>query len=216
VLDLNEEPPRAEEWQRPDEWLEDSSEIELSDRTLRVLHTPGHTTGHVVFHDEANQLYFTGDHVLPHITPSIGFETTLDPGHPLEAFLTSLAMLRSRPDGRMLPAHGNVGPSVHARVADLERHHADRLSQCAAQVESQGRTAYEVAVALPWTRRGRAFSSLDPTNRMLAAIETQAHLDVLVNREQLDADLVDGVSVYRTRRKRWSVSTSASASQAAP
>ena len=49
-------------------------EIELKSRTLRVVPTPGHTQGHVVFTDSASGLLFAGDHVLPHITPSIGFE----------------------------------------------------------------------------------------------------------------------------------------------
>ena len=35
---------------------------------------PGHTSGHVVFHDAANAALFAGDHVLPRITPSIGIE----------------------------------------------------------------------------------------------------------------------------------------------
>ena len=51
--------------------------IDLPGRTLRAIHTPGHTTGHVVFHDEAARLLFAGDHVLPHITPSIGFQPVI-------------------------------------------------------------------------------------------------------------------------------------------
>ena len=34
---------------------------------------PGHTPGHYVFADRADGLLFAGDHVLPTITPSIGF-----------------------------------------------------------------------------------------------------------------------------------------------
>ena len=53
--------------------------LDLPGRTLRAIHTPGHTTGHVVFHDEAAALLFAGDHVLPHITPSIGFQPVITP-----------------------------------------------------------------------------------------------------------------------------------------
>ena len=87
----------------------------MGDRTLRVVATPGHTQGHVVFRDEAAGLLFAGDHVLPHITPSIGFEAVpveLALGH----YLRSLRLVREMPDMRLLPAHGPVRPSVHDRV----------------------------------------------------------------------------------------------------
>ena len=50
-----------------------------------------------------NELLFAGDHVLPTITPSIGFESAMR-ANPLGAFLQSLALVRARPDARLLPA----------------------------------------------------------------------------------------------------------------
>ena len=50
------------------------ADLDLRTRTLRAVHTPGHTLGHLVYHDAASEIMFAGDHVLPHITPSIGFE----------------------------------------------------------------------------------------------------------------------------------------------
>ncbi len=41
--------------------LHDQDKIDLGGRVLRVLHTPGHSPGHVVYLDEANGLLFTGD-----------------------------------------------------------------------------------------------------------------------------------------------------------
>ena len=43
-------------------------------RVLEAVATPGHTKGHLVFHDLDAGLLFSGDHVLPTISPSIGFE----------------------------------------------------------------------------------------------------------------------------------------------
>src|SRR3954452_12019880 len=56
-------------WEQPDHWLGAGVPLPLETRTLRVIATPGHTRGHVVFHDIASQALFAGDHVLPHITP---------------------------------------------------------------------------------------------------------------------------------------------------
>ena len=84
------------DWESPDNWLEDEETIVASSRELAVIETPGHTRGHVVFHDRAAELLFAGDHVLPAITPSIGFEPVLS-SNPLGDFLGSLARVRECP-----------------------------------------------------------------------------------------------------------------------
>ncbi|WP_019625668.1 MBL fold metallo-hydrolase [Thioalkalivibrio sp. ALJT] len=45
----------------PDQWLEDGDRVELGELTLDVLHCPGHTPGHVVFHEPASRLALVGD-----------------------------------------------------------------------------------------------------------------------------------------------------------
>jgi glyoxylase-like metal-dependent hydrolase (beta-lactamase superfamily II) len=160
-----------------------------------ALPTPGHTQGHVVFVDEQAGVLFAGDHVLPHITPSIGFQPA--PAKlPLGDYLDSLRLVRSYPDLRLLPAHGPVAPSVHTRVDELLDHHEERLAATLAAVRDGAGTAYEAARRLGWTRRHRRFDELDLFNQTLAAGETAAHLDVLVVRGELRASTVDGVVEY--------------------
>src|SRR3546814_5448900 len=92
-------------WDYPDTWLEGDHQVAVGERTIDAVSTPGHTQGHFVFADLADQLLFAGDHVLPTITPSIGFEPVLA-DQPLIDFLDSLAKVRAMPDLRLLPAHG--------------------------------------------------------------------------------------------------------------
>ena len=99
--------PDLTDWEDPDRWLPDGLDIPLSTRTLRVIATPGHTRGHVVYHDAEHDVLFAGDHVLPHITPSIGIELVRKPS-PLRDYLGSLELMRALPDARLLPAHGPV------------------------------------------------------------------------------------------------------------
>jgi glyoxylase-like metal-dependent hydrolase (beta-lactamase superfamily II) len=170
-------------WEFPDEWISDGAAIEIGGgaRRLHAVATPGHTRGHLVFADEPADLLFSGDHVLPRITPSIGFEPAPPPS-PLADFMTSLELMRSRPDAAMLPAHGSIGMRVHERVDELLAHHGKRLDATLAAVAEGRSTAAEVAAVLPWTRRDRRLDELDPFNQMLATLETAAHLDVLVQR----------------------------------
>ncbi|HEY6494489.1 MAG TPA: MBL fold metallo-hydrolase [Trebonia sp.] len=184
-------------WSDPDRWLPDGAVIDLPGRTLRAIHTPGHTTGHVVFHDEAAGLLFAGDHVLPHITPSIGFQPAITRSSLLQ-YLASLRLMLTLPDTRLLPAHGPVRPSTHARVHELLEHHDTRLAQTLEAATGGPITAFAAAGALPWTRRQRRLTELDVMNQLLATGETAAHLEVLVARGQLTRERSpEGIDFYR-------------------
>jgi glyoxylase-like metal-dependent hydrolase (beta-lactamase superfamily II) len=190
--------PDLTNWAEPDRWLPDGVELPLTTRTLRVIATPGHTRGHVVYHDPDAQVLFGGDHVLPHITPSIGIELVRPPS-PLRDYLTSLALTRAMPDARLLPAHGPATASVHERVDELLQHHEKRLTATADAVAQGASTGFEVAQILTWTRHERHLDDLDLFNRIMAVNETMAHLEVLVERGVLRRETVDEVVHFATR-----------------
>lgn len=181
-------------WEYPDTWLEEGDVLPLSSRTLRVVATPGHTRGHVMLLDDANATAFSGDHVLPHITPSLGFEPVATP-RPLGEYMGSLREGLVAEDVSVLPAHGPVFDSMHGRLTELLRHHDDRLNGSLSHLSSAPRTPAEVAKLLTWTRRQRRLDELGPIDQMLAILETKAHLDVLADsgastRESGDDDVV--------------------------
>ena len=167
-------------YEDPDVWLE-PGRVELDTFTLDAVHTPGHTRGHLVFHAADRGLLFAGDHVLPHITPSIGFEPDRPP-FPLRDYLGSLERVLALPDATLLPAHGPAGGSTHERARELLAHHEQRLADTHAALAMGAGLAPEVANILRWTSRGRAFEELHLFDQMLAVLETAAHLDVLVLR----------------------------------
>jgi glyoxylase-like metal-dependent hydrolase (beta-lactamase superfamily II) len=171
----------ADHWEKPDVWLEPGT-YPVGGRLLEAVHTPGHTKGHLVYHDVAGGVLFSGDHLLPTISPSIGFELG-EWDLPLAHYLASLERILQRPDARLLPAHGAPGPSAHARATELLEHHELRLEQMRRALDRCGSaTASTVARMITWTRRGRGYDELDAFNRMIATCETIAHLDVLVAR----------------------------------
>ncbi len=45
----------------PDRWLVDGDKVTVGDLTLDVVHCPGHTPGHVVFHHAPSQFAMVGD-----------------------------------------------------------------------------------------------------------------------------------------------------------
>ncbi|GAA4621964.1 MBL fold metallo-hydrolase [Actinoallomurus vinaceus] len=182
-------------WQAPDRWL-GAEAVRFGDIGLQVVPTPGHTRGHVVYLDEARGLLFSGDHVLPHITPSIGFELAESGGRPLADYLDSLRLMTRYADARLLPAHGPVADSAHARVTELLAHHDDRLDKSLSALGEETLDAHAVARRLGWTRRQVRFGELSAFNQMLAINETAAHLDVLVLQGRAGVASVAGVNRY--------------------
>src|SRR5690606_24414788 len=157
------------DWQEPDWWLDDGEHVDVGGRRLSTLATPGHTRGHMVFTDADSGVTFTGDHVLPAITPSIALEPEprLDS---LGSYLDSLKLMTTRPDTLLLPAHGPIAPSVHDRSEQLLEHHENRLLEVATAIQAHHTRALEIAMALTWTRHHVAMTALNTFNQMLAVL----------------------------------------------
>jgi glyoxylase-like metal-dependent hydrolase (beta-lactamase superfamily II) len=140
---------------------------------------------------------FAGDHVLPHITPSIGFEAAGN-RMALRDYLSSLARTLALPDARLLPAHGPVTDSTHERVHELLAHHDTRLAETLSAVQAGHATPYEVAKGIKWTRRHREFGDLDLFSQVQAVNETAAHLEVLALRSQVTHSVsAEGTDLYQ-------------------
>jgi glyoxylase-like metal-dependent hydrolase (beta-lactamase superfamily II) len=183
-------------WEPPDVYATDAATVELGSRSLRVVETRGHTRGHVSLLDEAHGVLFTGDHVLPHITPSIGVEP-LNDGGALVEYIMSLSKVWGLPVTRVLPAHGPEFDDLSGRVDALLDHHATRLTACTDAVRTAERSAATVATMLPWTRRERRFDELDLFNRYLAVNESIAHLELLRTQGTISRREVGGTYLYR-------------------
>lgn len=170
----------------PRHWAAHEDVYRLGGTALRALHTPGHTRGHLCFHDADRRLLFSGDHVLPHITPSIGFESATNT-LALADFLRSLAAVRTLDVDLVLPAHGPVFDDLAGRVDALAEHHDERLARCVAALPADGSmsTAAAVATILPWTRRETPFEDLNHFNQLLATWETIAHMELLAARGEI-------------------------------
>jgi glyoxylase-like metal-dependent hydrolase (beta-lactamase superfamily II) len=135
--------------------------------------------------------------VLPHITPSIGFEPAGN-RMALSDYLGSLARTLALPDARLLPAHGPVAGSTHERVHELLAHHDTRLAETLAAVQAGHATAFEAAKAIKWTRRHREFADLDLFSQVMSVNETAAHLEVLAMRGQVTHSVsAEGTDLYQ-------------------
>ncbi|MFH8618767.1 MBL fold metallo-hydrolase [Streptomyces sp. NPDC017979] len=162
-----------------DRVLADGDVVRAGGRELRAVWTPGHTPGHTCFYEPAARLLFSGDHVLPRITPQIAVFHQ-DGGDPLAEYLRSLGTLDGLDVDEVLPAHEYRFRGLRHRTAVMVRHHVERLAELLALVErAPGTTAWELAALLSWSRPWESFSQV---NRRFALSETLAHLVTLESR----------------------------------
>jgi len=80
----------------PDVLIEDGTKPDVPGWDLVAIWTPGHSPGHLCFHEERYQLMLSGDHVLPRITPNIPFHPQAG-ADPLGDFLARRPPVWARP-----------------------------------------------------------------------------------------------------------------------
>lgn len=208
-LDVRRDPPA-----RPDTALEDGELIDVPGRKLRTVWTPGHSPGHICLHLEDADHLFTGDHLLPTITPHIGLHPFAEPapaeqgpgadgpaaaggGDPLGTFLDSLDTAAEIGAAHALPAHEHRFDGIAGRAAAITAHHEEKLGELAALLAEGPHTLWELAAALPWKK---AWSAMHTFSRRMAAAETAAHLRTLERRGRAAvAPGRGGVQLWSTR-----------------
>lgn len=159
----------------PDVLIEGGDRPQVPGWDLIALHTPGHTPGHLCFYEERSETLFTGDHVLPRITPNVGFHTQSS-ANPLGDFLSSLDLLRPFGDIVAYPAHEWPFEGLEHRIDALIAHHTERLDRIETAIRNGARTVWEVASQLSWSR---GWDRLQGFMRRAALSETWAHIILL-------------------------------------
>ena len=163
----------------PDRLLQDGDVADFPGWRMRAVHTPGHTPGHLCFDEERTGLFFSGDHVLPRISPNIS--TTHDGlADPLHSYLGSLEAISSREPAEVLPAHEWRFRGLADRTHQLAEHHEHRLAELLDAVRAHpGSTPWELAAHLTWSR---SWDQYERRMRIFAVTETDAHLRLLASR----------------------------------
>lgn len=160
-------------YRTPDFLLQHGEPIPLPGRVLTTVATPGHTPGHLSVLDEGRQLLFSGDHVLPRITPNVSLNPfgAIDP---LREYQESLGFLDHLAVQQVLPAHEYRFTGLRSRNDAIRRSIGEHLERVSAIFAAQpDATVWRVAELLPWSRR---WADYDPLQQRLALGETAAYL----------------------------------------
>ncbi|MGW3140992.1 MBL fold metallo-hydrolase [Streptomyces sp. NPDC001139] len=178
----------------PDREIVPGELLDLPGRRLRAIWTPGHTPGHVCLHLEEEHpsrlpghgRLFSGDHLLPEITPHIGLYEDPDDAtvtDPLGDYLDSLERVGRLAPAEVLPAHQHAFTDGPARVGELLAHHEERLTGILGLLAAP-LTPWQLAERMEWNR---PWEQIPYGSRNIAVSEAEAHLRRLVKLGRAEA-----------------------------
>lgn len=148
--------------------------LRIGGRDWEVVVGSGHSPEHACLYCRQDQLFISGDQVLPRITSSVCVTVTEPDANPLKNWLDSLQRLRAVSDEVLvLPAHERPFYGLHHRLAQLAEHHQGHLDAMLAEMTEE-KTADEM-MAFVFPKVKSAFDAL------LANGETLAHLNFLIS-----------------------------------
>ena len=156
-------------------------------RNLNVVFTPGHDYSEISLYDEKTKIVFSGDHILPRITPFIPVQN--ENSNLLKEFLDSLDKVDHLDHEIIAPGHGNIISNPHKRIEQMKLHHQRRSERILGFLKNEDLTGWEISNKL-FPR------DLDSLNLRLAFQETLAHLHLLKSQRRVEKNNKNGVNKW--------------------
>jgi len=182
---------------KPDIILKDGDKITVASSEFKIILTPGHSPGHICLYEPKRKLFFSGDHLLPDIFPHIGFHPQSG-ANPLGDFFKSLEALSKLEINFIFPGHGSVFSGFKLRLGELQYFHQQRQQAVIRIIESDTKSAYQIATEIPWMPAGEAvpFKKLSAFDKRLAVMETLAQVKLLVSEGKAQKVVKENVDLY--------------------
>ncbi|MDY6825269.1 MAG: MBL fold metallo-hydrolase [Thermodesulfobacteriota bacterium] len=159
--------------------IREGDRLAMGNYGFQVLETPGHTVDAICLFDKFSGILFSGDHVLPHITPNAFVMLEEGASLPIRMsqreFYDSLERVRALCPTVVFPAHGRPIDDLES-VVHMYRRNFEKREAAIAEIITEGRdTVYAIARKLfPNMDRSRL-----PLEIFLAVSEVYTHLQVL-------------------------------------
>jgi glyoxylase-like metal-dependent hydrolase (beta-lactamase superfamily II) len=157
--------------------LQGGEEMAFRDRTLQVLHRPGHSPSDTVFWDAERRILIAADHLIAHISSNPLITRPLDGSESrpqaLVTYIESLRKTREMPAEIVLSGHGEPITDHVALIDDRLAKHERRKEKIYKLIAERPRTGYELAQAI--------WGNVAVTQAFLTLSEVIGHADLLVN-----------------------------------
>ncbi len=153
--------------------------IPLGDYACRVIETPGHTVDSICLHAEQENVLFSGDHILPHITPNafvmLEEGKTLPSRMSQKEFYESVDKINRLAPRLVFPAHGRPIENLAEVTAMYKENFRQREDLIMGIISGGESVVYKIARKL--------FTNLNtarlPLEIFLAVSEVYTHVQML-------------------------------------
>jgi glyoxylase-like metal-dependent hydrolase (beta-lactamase superfamily II) len=147
---------------RVDRPLRDGDRLSFKDLALEVIHSPGHTAGHILLHHVESGVLITGDQILGGAVPNTEnyyLEGLPDPADPLHRrpryrglleYRRSLRALRRQSFTTILPGYGGVIRSADRAIRDALLYYEVRIQRIERSLRSVGALGQSVTAFELW------------------------------------------------------------------
>jgi glyoxylase-like metal-dependent hydrolase (beta-lactamase superfamily II) len=147
---------------------DDNDRIAFGGGELRVLHTPGHESGHCCFYEADDKVLFSGDNIL-------GFGTAVihPPDGNMKAYLNSLERLLEFPVNLILPGHGPLVARAEEKIREYIKHRQMREDQILHALRNERNTIGAITEMI--------YVDVSAALKRVAEFSVQAHLEKLID-----------------------------------
>jgi glyoxylase-like metal-dependent hydrolase (beta-lactamase superfamily II) len=183
----------------PDTMLHGGETISNGLFSFEVLWTAGHSPGHISLYEPNQKILISGDHILPTITPNIGLHPQSG-DNPLDDYLNALNAVKNLEVKVVLPGHENPFAELKPRIDELIQHHEQRKREILHSMQTERKTACQIARGIPWMldMGGARWEDLTPWDKRLAVLETLAHLKSIRVEGKISKFSRDGIIYYQS------------------
>lgn len=166
------------------------------DSEWQYVSTPGHTQNHLALYRERDQLMLSGDFLIKEVSSNAFLEPPMYPGlirpKPLLVYREAMQRIAELPIRRMLSAHGNYIENPAELIAQRLQRNDEKAMRMYDLLAEGEKTVFELSALL--------FPSIYLKELPLTFSETLGHLDLLVERGQIESVWAEEAGVYRYRQ----------------
>jgi glyoxylase-like metal-dependent hydrolase (beta-lactamase superfamily II) len=154
---------------------DDNDRIGFGGGELRVLHTPGHESGHCCFYESGDQVLFSGDNILGYGTAVIR-----PPDGNMTDYLNSLERLLEFNIRLVLPGHGPLVGKPEAKIKEYIEHRMMREKQVLDALHKGRNTIGDITEMI--------YVGVSPALQKVAEFSVQAHLEKLIREGRVKSE----------------------------